>query len=542
MTETPHQPCPYMNCGSSDAFSFNYDKGVGQCFSCGQSYPKRGMRGEVDEGVAERYPLKPMGTGFVPDRQEQRYREIEEDLMDETTTKFTPDGFRGIRKAVRDFYGCYGTMKDGDISAVVYTYPDKSEKVRYLPKEFATRNGFKSDKLFGMEKFPAGSAKAVTITEGEEDAMSAYQMLGHYPVVSLPSATPSRKLLENCKDWLGSFDKIVLSLDSDGKSDKFAMALMNLFPNKVYALPHQENLKDANDYLVAGKQKEYKSAWWAAKPFTPDSITMDAEKFLKMFDETPNHQYVPTNIKSLDEKILGLMQGHFTLFKGPTSCGKTELMRYLEYNFINKYPNIRFGVMHKEEVPLRSLLGVVSYYLEDNLTRKDLVQEKGRTEDVRDAIQIIAENSGYTQFTIPDGATIEDLTNQIRILTQVYGCQYVLFEPIQDCVTMMSVESKEAVLSELAIKLSNLAAELNVGIISIAHTNDDGQIKYCRMLGQRASVIVDLSRDKMSDDLIEANTLRMTVEKNRPCSLNGEAGSMIFDIDTFMLKERGDDW
>lgn len=542
MTEKPHQPCPYLACGSSDAFSFNYDKGVGQCFSCGQSYPKRGMRGEVDEGVAECYPLKHMDNGFVSDRQEQRYREIEEDLMDENTTKFTPDGFRGIRKAVRDFYGCYGNMKDGDLASLVYTYPDKSEKVRYLPKEFATRNSFKSDKLFGMEKFPAGSAKAVTITEGEEDAMSAYQMLGHYPVVSLPSATPSKKLLENCKEWLNSFDKIVLSLDSDGKSDKFAMSLMHLFPNKVYALPPQENLKDANDYLVAGKQKEYKSAWWSAKPFTPDSITMDAEKFLKMFDDTPNHQYVPTNIETLDDKILGLMQGHFTLFKGPTSCGKTELMRYLEYNFIKNYPSIRFGVMHKEEVPLRSLLGVVSYHLEDNLTRKDLVDEKGKSEQVRDTIQFIADNSGYTQFTIPDGATIEDLTNQIRILTQVYGCQYVLFEPIQDCVTMMSVESKEAVLSELAIKLSNLAAELNVGIISIAHTNDDGQIKYCRMLGQRASVIVDLSRDKMSDDPVEANTLRMTVEKNRPCSLNGEAGSMIFDIDSFMLKERGDDW
>ena len=97
-------------------------------------------------------------------------------------------------------------------------------------------------------------------------------------------------------------------------------------------------------------------------------------------------------------------------------------------------------------------------------------------------------------------------------------------------------------MADLAIKLSNLAAELNVGIVSIAHTNDDGSIKYCRMLGQRASVIVDLTRDKLSDDPVEANTLRMVVEKNRPCSLNGDAGAMMFDIETFMLKERGDDW
>ena len=35
MAEVSHQPCPF--CGSSDAFSYNTDKGVGYCHSCGQS-------------------------------------------------------------------------------------------------------------------------------------------------------------------------------------------------------------------------------------------------------------------------------------------------------------------------------------------------------------------------------------------------------------------------------------------------------------------------------------------------------------------------
>ena len=41
-------------------------------------------------------------------------------------------------------------------------------------------------------------------------------------------------------------------------------------------------------------------------------------------------------------------------------------------------------------------------------------------------------------------------------------------------------------LADLSVRLSKLSAELNVGIVTISHTNDDGQMKYCRMIGQRA--------------------------------------------------------
>ena len=92
-------------------------------------------------------------------------------------------------------------------------------------------------------------------------------------------------------------------------------------------------------------------------------------------------------------------------------------------------------------------------------------------------------------------------------------------------------------LADLSVRLSKVSAELNVGIVSIAHTNDDGQMKYCRMIGQRASVIINLSREKESDDLQERNTTYLTVEKNRPCSEEGNAGAMTFNTETFTLKE-----
>ena len=94
-----------------------------------------------------------------------------------------------------------------------------------------------------MNLWNAGSARYVTVTEGELDAMSAYQMLkGNYtnPVVSLPSATPSKALWEKCKAWLDSFEKIILSVDTDDAGNAIAAKMANLFPNKVYRIPHDK--------------------------------------------------------------------------------------------------------------------------------------------------------------------------------------------------------------------------------------------------------------------------------------------------------------
>lgn len=528
MAELIHQPCPFIGCGSSDAFDYETEKKVGLCRSCGQPYPHKGMK--VHDWALQAYQLK----GLTAKKEDY---DMKDDLsVVEGIGEYVEH--RGILPATMRFYNCQTYFNaSGDPIKHSYVYPDGGNKTRVFPKEFCVKN-FKSDQLYGMNLFPAGSAEAVTITEGELDAMSAYQMLGSkYPVVSLPSATPSRKLLENAKDWLGSFKKIYLSLDADDKADKFATTLMQLFPGRVYKVPH-DKYKDANEFLQAAAGEQYRKAWWSSGLYTPENIYATEEKFLELLHDTPDHAYIPTGIYELDQKILGLMQGHFTVIKAPTGIGKSEFMRYLEYNLIQNHPHVRFAAWHLEETKLRSLLGVISYYLNDNLTRKDLIQEKGRMKDVEDAIKHITHNTGYMQFHLEE-SDADGLIDQIRVLTQVYGCQYVFFEPIQDVVTISNDESKEAILADLSVKLSKMAADLNVGIITIAHTNENGDPKYCKMIAQRASVVIDLDRDKEADNLLDKNTTNLIVKKNRPCGFEGDAGQLLFDSETFTLSEKG---
>ena len=512
MVNVAHQPCPF--CESSDAFSYDKEKNVYGCFKC----DKKGRYTSLDSSAIE--------SSFVPQQQQYTPKAISG-----VAGKYV--AMRGItQKTMEDF----GVLTYGDQQE--YVYPSGGKKVRTLSeKKFFAKDGFKGDELFGMNMFTAGCSKKVTITEGELDALSAAQMLkSSYlnPVVSLPSANPSKKLWDNCHDWLNSFDQIVLSVDTDEAGNAVADKIAKMFPNKVYRVDHSR-FKDANEFLQKNAGAEFKSAWWNAKKYTPENVLNTTEQFLSLYRDTPEHQYVPTGIQALDDKIMGLMQGHFTVIKAPTGIGKTEVMRYLEYNMLQR--KVPIASWHLEETKLRSLLGLVSYELQDNLTRRDLIDEKQAEEQVVEAIKKLTKDELFYQFYLSDGQGADDLIDQIRFFSQAAGCKFVFFEPIQDVVAGLSEDSKEQMLADLSVRLSKLAAELNVGIITIAHTNENGDPKYCKMIGQRASVIIDLQRDKEADTLEERNTTYIRVEKNRPCSEEGAAGKMRFSTDTFTLRE-----
>jgi len=263
-------PCPFSGCGSSDAFSWHTEKQVGKCFSCDESYPQKGM--VLHSWAAQEYPLKDNKNMTVDDM----IPNFPKMLPDNTRSEgLVYKEFRGISPATMEFFG----VKTNDLKQV-YPYPNGTNKVRMLPKDFSRNAGFKADSLFGSNLFPVGSARKVTVCEGELDAMSAHQMLsgGGYinPVVSLPSASPNGKLWGNVSAYLDSFDQIILSVDNDDAGREVAEVLFDLFPEKVHIMDHGIH-KDANDFLLANAGKAYKSAWWSAKKYSPAGFTAGAE-------------------------------------------------------------------------------------------------------------------------------------------------------------------------------------------------------------------------------------------------------------------------
>jgi hypothetical protein len=85
-----------------------------------------------------------------------------------------------------------------------------------------------------------------------------------------------------------------------------------------------------------------------------------------------------------------------------------------------------------EETKLRSVLGLVSYKLGENVTRKDLIQEKGLDRQVQEAITELTKDERLYQFFLNDEDDPLEILNHIRYLSQACGVQYIFFEPIQD--------------------------------------------------------------------------------------------------------------
>jgi len=532
MEELSHIPCPHPDCSSTDAFSYNKEKQVGYCHSCGEGYPAKGVTYDDEYLVA--YPI----NSFSKEDEEGSYPMAQTNVV--PIEKHTVHReYRGITEDTMGFYAVGTAINShGESIEQYYIYPSGGRKIRTLPKIFKADRGFKADELFGMQYFNAGCAKACTITEGELDAMSAYQMLGSkYPVVSLPSATPSKRMFEKCKDWLGSFERIYVSFDSDGKSDAVAAKLCALFPNKIYRVAH-DKYKDANEFLMDGATYEYRNAWYNANKFTPENVFNTTEQFLSIYNEGEDSKYLPTGIEALDNTILGLMQGHFTIFQAPEGIGKTEFMRFLEYNILKNHPDVPIAIWHNEESKRRSLLGLVSYDLGLNLTRKDLVEAHDMETDVESSITRLTKNGMLYQFTMGVDDDPMELLDRIRFFATACECRYIFFEPIQDLgYSKHGDGTLEQFLSELSTKLARLASELNVGIVTIAHENDEGQIRDCRMIGKRASVVVKLARDKFAESDKERNTTTLTVIKNRPAGTTGFGGQLLFDPDSFTLSE-----
>ncbi len=205
--------------------------------------------------------------------------------------------------------------------------------------------------LFGQSVFPAGCAPSITIVEGECDALAAYEMNGGYPVVSVRSASQALSDCKNNFEYLNSFDDIVICFDKDEAKkgpdgsthypgQEAALAVAGVFPiGKVRVLTLSEH-KDPNEYLQAGKSKQFKKEWWAASKFTPAGIKLGTELWDVVINP-PQHEtiYYPFLTVEMVENLKN--KYNITIiserYNRGLSAGYNELINTLNFDFAILY-------------------------------------------------------------------------------------------------------------------------------------------------------------------------------------------------------------
>lgn len=492
-----HQPCP---CGSSsDAYSEDHTGG-GYCFSCAKSF---------------------QGS---------------EDLDDKTYSyQYLP--LRGLTEdTVKRYQILHQINSDGKPRAVAFDYGGGARKIRFLDaKKFVTEGPISTAGLFGKGLFSAGSARSITITEGELDAPSVFQMLGSkYPAVSVQSSSSAKRDCVQDRDYLNSFERIYLCLDNDEPGQKATLEIAQLFDfNKVYHVKLSK-FKDANEYLTNAAVEEFRHTWYNARRFIPEGVVSSYQEIDNILDNATTKPSVALPFPTLQEMTDGLRTGEIALFTALEGVGKTEVLRAIEYKLL-KDTDHKVGIIHLEEKKERIIkgfagleLGVPAHLREGGVSLDEIKSAYRDLSKFDDRIHI------YSHFGSDDPNAILDT---IRFLVVACGCKFIFLDHLTMVVSGLQTDDERKALDYMSTRLAMMCVELDFNLCLVSHVNDDGLTRGSRNISKVANVWIHLDRDLQNEEDFIRNVTHLVIRKNRETGRTGPAGRLIFNPETFSLRE-----
>lgn len=503
-------PCP---CGrSSDAFTVNSD-GSAKCFSCGDFFPNHSE--PTEKRVSEK------------EKNENKK---------EVAYQYLP--YAGIRADVMEFFG-FKTAIAKDNSGpqyVVFPHPNGRIQNKTFEKKFwwAGEQERTDLPLFGMDKFVKGQGKAITVVEGAKDMAAVYQMFGKkYPVVAATNAQAAKTECGQAFEYLNSFEKIYLCLDSDGPGQEGMKAVASLFDfNKVYVVKMSK--KDPAEYVLSKDDELFQKEWWAAQRYLPEGIFSSYDQFDKVIDEDNEKPAVAYPWERLQSMTYGCRTGELILLTAQEGMGKTEIFRALEYHFL-KNTDDNIGIIHLEENKARSIKGLVGYELERPVHLPDFAIPK---DELKSVFRKLTKRDDRVHLYSHFGSDDPDVfLNVIRFMAGHCGCKRIFADHITMMVSGLAGEDERKALDYISTRAAMMVEELDFTLFLISHVNDEGQTRGSRNIGKVADLRIDLRRNHLSENEDERNQTHLSISKNRYAGKTGPGGILKFNPDTYVLKE-----
>lgn len=444
----------------------------------------------------------------------------------------------------------FGVSVNPDKAEHIYPYfvdnIHTANKIRGPDKTFWAEGDFKQTGLFGQQLFPPGSAKFVTLVEGECDAMAAFEMMGsRWPVVSVKTgALGATKDVAANFEYLNSFQHVVLCFDKDEAKinektgevrypgQEAATAVAGMFAVGKVKVLTLADAKDPNDYLVKGLQERFNREWWAAPVFTPSGLKLGRE----MWDEisTPkNYETVPYPWIGLNSQTYGIRLSELVVVTAETGVGKTSVLKEIEH-FVLKTSDKGIGLLHLEEPNSDTALGLMSIDANKPLHLPD-VREGVTKEELREYYDKTVNTDRVVLYDHFGSNSIQEILNKVRHMSAL-GCKYIILDHLSIVVSDQSGDERK-MLDEIATKLKTLTMELNIAVIAVIHQNRQGQIRGTAGVEQLANIVIKLHRDRLDEDPWRRNVTKLIVEKNRFCGRTGPACLLHYDEFTGRLNE-----
>lgn len=314
--------CKKERAGNPD-FTINILKGVYFCHSTGESGTLEQLKKDYDFDFNLR-DIHPQEKEQKPKRD---FNKIFEQYADKhlNTEWLEYLSSRGISpKYLKQF------CRLGKNNSMTIPITDKKNiigiKYRTIDKKISSEKGSQTDYLMNWQNVT--TFDYLIIVEGEIDLLSVIEA-GYDNVVSLPFGATNIKSVENQKEWIEQFSKIIIATDNDKAGEESRNKIIKVLNNKnLYKVEYGE-YKDFNEVLMAEGKDKIKEIIKDVVPLPTDENNFFGEKGRFLFDIFSKYLKDKYNIIKIDNELYCYNNGIY------------EKDSNLEKNMIDIIPNLK---------------------------------------------------------------------------------------------------------------------------------------------------------------------------------------------------------
>jgi len=482
---------------------------------------------------------------------------------------------RGITEKTTRKFGYLTVNKNGEEFHASSVYRNRElvgQHIRGSGKRFKWIGSPKGCEMWGQHLFQAGGKK-LTITEGEIDAMTVFQINGGWPVVSLPNGVQSavRSIKDNL-EWISSFGEVIIMFDMDEPGQKAAKEVAGILASgkaKIASLP----CKDANECLMKNMSKAVADAPFQAAAWSPDEI-LHVSQVVEDNDNPDEVWEYPWD--HMTERLLGQKTSELILWSSGTGSGKSTILRQVAHHHLTQGRSL--GMIMLEESPMETKEDLISLQMGKPVR---IVRQQRQLNQLRAKMgkpPIAAINAEYTPEEYAESEqwlnrqdlhlynhlghnAVQNIKARMEYMAVSLGLKVIMLDHITALATGLLTDqnsNERLIIDDLLLFMRSLAERTGVhfDIVSQLKKSDKAfeegsritlqDLKGSGNLGTVPNTIISLERNRQDKDPIIANTtlLRCLKGRNMP-GASGIAGALYYDKETSRLTEvsvhEGDD-
>lgn len=531
------------------------------CWSCDMAVPSEEYLKEMaDEASDDEQEFDIMGKPFD--------NQVREEIK--AQTGMDTKQYRGIRTDVsKNFNVRYQySEQDGSVESTLYPttkdYKLCGYKVRKHPKDFTSPIGEtgKECDLFGEFKFKTHSG-IVLITGGEHDQLAAYQMLldnqknAKFDPIAVVSPTlgesGAHRQIQKRYNFFENKKKIVVCMDNDDAGRKACEKICNVLPRgKVSVM--KMRYKDPNEYVLRGKENEFISDFWSAKPWTPSGVHGSTSLYDAALEYTAITKLtLPPFMKKVQDMFGGgLVKNELNVVFAKTSQGKSIYVDNMVKHWVENESEEIVGVMSLEANASKYATNIFSRKLGVNLLKmegEERLQYLKRDDVKRKIEDFTKTEDGNDRFYVYDsrGADIEQVKKSIEEMVIQLGVTLLVADPFSDWMQGLDISTQEETLAwfkKLILEYPKLSVVL-VCHVRKGSNNSSGSLTEDDVMGtstisKSSAQTISIERDKLNPNPIMRNVSLVTIHKSRHGSDTGPAAEIYYEPETGQLHDWGE--